>query len=286
MSAADWSLLSLLASAIEQCQSIEFMPLSSTDEYTVHCHCEEDRYLCLNVFETKSMVNLCYSYIFSKKYDNDDGQLELLTRVLLCYVSACLTSWNIRRRLVQSQAIDIPKELHFVELLLRLKPKNEQVFRYRRWLLQQIDRSAISAKKELEICDHTAERHFVNYASWLHRRWLVEYLAIDVDEELEWNRSWLERNLSDSSGFSFRAYLLARKGGCIEDELQLNATMLKSYFDRESLWIYRQSVILLAKDREALLRNERALISGFGEENLFSRRYLRLLEMLSSVQLS
>ncbi|CAF4151390.1 unnamed protein product [Rotaria sordida] len=145
MSVTDWSLLSLLSSSIEQCKSIEFMPLTSTDEYTVYCHCEENIYLCLNLYEIKPIVNL--------------------SRVLLCYVTECLTSWNIRRRLVLSNVINIQDELQFLEVLLHLKPKSEQLFRYRRWILKQENINNISINKELEICDRTAELHIINYAS-------------------------------------------------------------------------------------------------------------------------
>jgi hypothetical protein len=288
MSLTDWSLLSLLSSSIEQCKSIEFMPLTSNDEYKVYCYCEENIYLCLNLFEIKSIVNLCYSLIFSKHYQ-DNSQLNILTRVLLCYVTECLTSWNIRRRLVLSNTINLQEELQFVETLLRLKPKSEQLFRYRRWILKQEDRNEISINKELEICNRTAELHFINYASWLYRRWIIQYLNINIDDELDRNRSWLEKNISDSSGFSFRSYLLSRKDlneNLIEQELKLNENMLKFYFDRESLWIYRQTLIFLAFkcisiDRKQLLTKELDSIKQF-EDNFFSNRYSRLLNVLLS----
>lgn len=50
-------------------------------------------------------------------------QLNNLTRVLLCYVSECLTSWNIRRCLILSRIINIQNELEFIEKLLYIKPK-------------------------------------------------------------------------------------------------------------------------------------------------------------------
>ncbi|CAF1150496.1 unnamed protein product [Rotaria sordida] len=288
MSSTDWSLLSLLSSSIEQCKSIEFMPLTSNDEYIVYCYCEENIYLCLNLFEIKSIVKLCYSFIFSKDYQ-EYNQLNILTRVLLCYVTECLTSWNIRRRLVLSGIINIQKELQFLDILLNLKPKSEQLFRYRRWILKQENIQKISINKELEICDRTAEKHFINYASWLYRRWVINYLNINIDEELERNRLWLEKNLSDSSAFSFRAYLLSKKNlneNIIEHELKLNENMLKFYYDRESLWIYRQTLIFLtikflSIDKKQLLNKELDLVKTF-EENFFSNKYARLLNILLS----
>ena len=127
MSAADWSLISLLASCVEQCSSVEFMPLaqSSNDDYHVYCHCEEQTYLCFNIFEMKSIVNACYSLLFSitAQRDHDSLALDRITRVLLCCVSECLTSWNIRRRLLLSAVLKPKEELHFSALILRLRPR-------------------------------------------------------------------------------------------------------------------------------------------------------------------
>lgn len=288
MSLPEWSLISLLSSSIKQSQSIEFMPLTSTDEYIVYCHCEENIYLCLNVLEIKPIINLCYSFIFSKNYQEND-QLNISTRVLLCYLTECLTSWNIRRHLVLSGVINPQEELQFLNMLHNLKPKSEQLFRYRRWILKQENIENISISKELEICNRTAEKHFINYASWLHRRWLIQYLNVNIDEELERNRLWLENNISDSSGFSFRAYLLSKKNineSLIEDELKMNSLKLKFYHDRESLWIYRQTLIFLAMktlsiDKKQFLNNELDSIKDL-QENFFSIRYSQLLNTLLS----
>ncbi|CAF3055718.1 unnamed protein product [Rotaria socialis] len=288
MSITNWSLISLLSSSIEQCKSIEFMPLTSTDEYKVYCYCEENIYLCLNILEIKPIVSLCYSFIFSKDYQQDN-QLNISTRVLLCYTTECLTSWNIRRRLLLSRIINIQEELQFLDILLNLKPKSEQLFRYRRWILKQEEIDKVSTNKELELCDRTAEKHFINYASWLHRRWIIQYLNVNIDEELERNRLWLEKNLSDSSGYSFRAHLLSKKvldENLIRNELNMNDNMLEFYYDRESLWIYRQTLIFLAMklqiiDKKQLLSNELDSIKKI-QENFFSNRYSRLLNTLLS----
>ena len=278
---SDWSTLVLVSSSIGQCQSIELMPLTSTDEYTVHCYCEENRYLCLNVLEMREMVHRCYAWLFSSA-DHEESDLNVLTRVLLCYVSECLTSWNIRRRLVRSGTIDIEGELDFVEILLQLRPKSEQIFRYRRWLLEQISPSPSLTLRELQLCDRTGERHAINYASWQHRRWLMDYFSVDVEEELQRNRGWLERNLSDSSGFSFRAFLLSRRTELIEEEFQLNERMLRFFVDRESLWIYRQALFSLAwkvfpQQRDELLERECRVNESF-PRGFFSERYRRRLE--------
>ncbi|CAF4885189.1 unnamed protein product, partial [Rotaria sp. Silwood2] len=147
----------------------------------------------------------------------------------------------------------------------------------------------ISINKELEICNRTAKLHFINYASWLYRRWIIQYLNINIDEELDRNRLWLEKNISDSSGFSYRTFLLSKKNvneNLIEQELKINENMLKFYFDRESLWIYRQTLIFLALkfisiDQKQLLMKELDLMKIF-EKNFFSNIYSRLLNTLLS----
>lgn len=285
MSETDWSLISILSSSISQCQSIEFMPLTSTDEYIVYCHCEEQIYLCLNLLQIKSIVNLCYTMIFSKDYQ-EDFQLNILTRVLLCYITECLTCWNIRRRLIMSKMINLQDELQFIAILLQLKPKSEQLFRYRRWILKQEVAEKISLDQELQICTQTAEKHLINYASWLHRRWLIDYFHVNIDEELQRNELWLKRNLSDSSGFSFRVYLLSKKSKDIqqiEEELNSNENMLKFYFDRESLWIYRQTLILFSNQNKQILSKEFQFLELF-PKNFFSNRYHQFLTRLSSIE--
>ena len=287
MSSSDWSLIHLLSSAIDQCQSIELMPLTSNEDYIVYCHCEENLYLCLNMCEIRSIVNLCYSYLFSST-EPSITELKKITQVLLCYVTECSTSWNVRRRLVSRKEIDILDELNFSAKLLRLKPKSEQIFRYRRWLIKQTDKNFISTEKELSLCDQASEKHFINYTSWQYRRWLVEYFQLNIEEELNRNRQWLEMNVSDSSGYSFRSYLLSKVPGekhFIEQELQMNEEKLKYYRDRESLWIYRQTLIFLAWklfhfDQDELFKHELSLIRTF-PQNLFSDRYHRLIHQLS-----
>ena len=131
--------------------------------------------------------------MFSKNSSLDDSQMNILTRVLLCYITECLTSLNIRRRLILSGIINPLTELQFIEILLRLKPKSEQLFRYRRWIIKRESLDQISLENELEICNRTAELHFINYASWLHRRWIIQYFNVNINEELTRNYSWLEK---------------------------------------------------------------------------------------------
>ena len=95
--------------------------------------------------------------------------------------------------------------------------------------------------------------------------------------------------VSDSSGFSFRAYLLSKKNldkKLIDEELQIVENMFKFYFDRESLWIYRQTIIFLALkiisiDKKQLLIKELDLMER-SEKNFFSKRYSRLLNIILS----
>lgn len=262
------------------------MPLTSTEEYTVDCYCEENRYLCLNVLEMRSMVRRCYACLFSPDYQSEH-QLNVITRVLLCYLSECLTSWNVRRRLVLTGGtIDLEQELNFVELLLRLRPKSEQIFRYRRWLIQRTSPSPSSAMRELRLCDQTAERHPINYGSWQHRRWLMDYFHVNISEELERNQRWIEMNLSDSSAFSFRAFLLSRRPEKFDGELNVNERLLRIFVDRESLWIYRQTLIVLGwkvfgLNEDELIDRERRLNETFARD-FFSARYRRWLDRLST----
>ena len=283
MSLADWSLLTLLSSSIEQCESIEFLPLTSNDDYQVFCYCEENRYLCINSQEIRSIVTLCYSTMST----SDQQQLNIVTRVLLSCVTECLTSWNIRRRLVLSGVIHVDEELKYLEKILSLRPKSEQMFRYRRWLIKQVDKKEISIDHEFSVCDKTAEKHFINYASWQYRRWLIDYFQLNINDELNRHSIWFEKNLSDSSSFSYRIFLLSKSSNetqSIERELMKNEEKLRFFNDRESLWIYRRTLIFLAWklfhfDRTKLFERELDFVENF-KKNIFTEKYICLLKTL------
>ncbi|CAF0829399.1 unnamed protein product [Didymodactylos carnosus] len=326
----NWPLISLLSSCLEQCEQYEILPLSSkiylnsintenldeinNNDKHVYCTCEEEKYLCLNSYEMKSVVNDCYKIIFFNQLKDNLIIMEKTTRVLLCYLSECLTCWNIRKRLLLINNNKVKSELQLTQFILQMYPKSEQIFRHRRWIFKKFSTLLVSLfwttnikEDELILCDKTAEKHRLNYASWQHRRWFINYCKENnfnlYENELIRNQTWLEINISDYSGYSYRTYLVATimqsndkkyVKELLFKEWKLNETQLEYYIDRESLWIYRRVILLLLiqyiklfeYDKEyicTLLKNELKLLDQYIEKfktNIFIKKYQSLLTIL------
>lgn len=283
MTDGNWALLNLLSDSIEQCESIEFFPLATNSDFQVFCYCEENRYLCLNASELRSTINICYSKLFCSPLEN----LKVVTNVLLFYATNCSTSWNFRRRLLNEKRIELNDELSFTEKILSVRPKSEETFRYRRFILKKFDKEKVSIEREFDLCDKTGEKHLINYSSWQHRRWLIDYFNLNVKDELNRHLSFVGKVISDSSSFSFRAFLVSKSNdpkSTIEQELQENEKFIDSFRDRESFWVYRRTLIFLALnkfhfDRNQLLLDELRFTEKI-EPNLFTERYSKLIKTL------
>lgn len=82
--------------------------------------------------KSKEQFRLHFNFVTEGNYE-----LRLLTVALLLnpYMK---TFWNRRRKLVLSGDLDPYSELRYVVLILTYKPKIQDVFTYRKWLLQRI----------------------------------------------------------------------------------------------------------------------------------------------------
>lgn len=122
--------------------------------------------------------------------------------------------YNLRRQmsvtlLSQTEFFD---ELYYSSLPLKLKPKSNEPFTYKKWLMSKYP-GYITAKiisNELSCCSESAVVYKNNYYAWTHRLWLIQNYLNDTDikKELEWSRMFVERNISDFSGMNYRFNLL------------------------------------------------------------------------------
>lgn len=69
---------------------------------------------------------------------NDSDRLVRLLNLTLLLNPEINSLWNRRRELVEGLLIDKTVELHFIRLVLSRKPKCNEAFAYRRWLLESI----------------------------------------------------------------------------------------------------------------------------------------------------
>lgn len=51
------------------------------------------------------------------------------------------TYWNVRKELVLQGYLDLYSELHYIEVILSSKPKVQDLFNHRKWLLKEIFKS-------------------------------------------------------------------------------------------------------------------------------------------------
>lgn len=68
----------------------------------------------------------------------DSDRLVRLLNLTLLLNPEINSLWNRRRELVEGLLIDKTVELHFIRLVLSRKPKCNEAFAYRRWLLESI----------------------------------------------------------------------------------------------------------------------------------------------------
>lgn len=68
----------------------------------------------------------------------DSDRLIRLLNLTLLLNPEINSLWNRRRELVEGLLIDKTVELHFIRLVLSRKPKCNEAFAYRRWLLETI----------------------------------------------------------------------------------------------------------------------------------------------------
>lgn len=68
----------------------------------------------------------------------DSDRLVRLLNLTLLLNPEINSLWNRRRELVEGLLIDKTVELHFIRLVLSRKPKCNEAFAYRRWLLETI----------------------------------------------------------------------------------------------------------------------------------------------------
>lgn len=149
---------------------------------------------------------------------------KLLNVILLLNPEVC-TLWNKRREMVLKHLLELSSELSFTRIVLSRKPKCNDAFAYRRWILDAIlqDDSIQSnyienlVNEELHICELASDKSPNNYHSWNHRMWLVNKLKkikriFDIHflyiKEYGFSERWTVKHVSDFSCFHYRQFCI------------------------------------------------------------------------------
>lgn len=226
----------------------------------------------------------CYENSFKLEplWKKEYLRLERYTKVALLLNANIATLWNIRKKLIKNQLLDVNCDFLLSKLVLSQKPKCFEALSHRRWLLQQ----AFSLKPhwvetELSLCDRLSGRIKCNYHAWSHRQFVfsqaLKQRGFNLSmwaSEFEISDVWTRSHLSDHSGWHYRKFLLdqfsknlenieqnmeiARKllsnvtgtttstqlyMTLLNEELQKNENLILTYSVHETLWYYRRFLL-------------------------------------------
>ncbi|XP_026493241.1 protein prenyltransferase alpha subunit repeat-containing protein 1 isoform X1 [Vanessa tameamea] len=241
----------------------------------------------------KHVYMYCYSELMdkyspkfkrkSKKISNiDSDRLIRLLNVTILLNPEINSLWNKRRDLVLGLLLDKTVELHFIRLVLSRKPKCNEAFVYRRWLLETIfqeenyERNSIEhlINDELIICDLASDKSPNNYHSWNHRIWLlnkVKTISTYYDPNAlyikEYNSSekWTSKHVSDFSCFHYHQY-------CIKNLYNLCNDSWKSLEKTLNINFRKNLVRVLASNfpKDVTIQASEENLLGYSEENLMN----------------
>ena len=226
--------------------------------------------------QSLGLYKWCIKPLFTYAYDKlrlgqqiaagKHSDAKFVTCVLLMIQPDHMTSWNVRKRLIQDTVYSCEEELTFINLILQKHPKSGEAFIHRRWLLQRMlpeRRSPLDtmtlAGRECEICQLAADRYASNYYAWSHRLWVVDTFnlmdsKIFLDEEFERAEKFVQTHISDHSGFHYKLALLQMRlkltdtlkfSSLFESEMNNVEDLLLFYQDHESLYAYYRGLVCL-----------------------------------------
>ncbi|KAJ8714489.1 hypothetical protein PYW07_002714 [Mythimna separata] len=181
----------------------------------------------------KHVYNYCYAELIRDFLTNPKRRfsrlsnlnykriISLLNPTLL--INPDVTSlWNKRREMTSQQFHDWFSEMHFTKLVLTRKPKCNEAYSYRRWILSNIlaKDDVLSEEflndviaEELRVCNKAADKCMNNYHSWDHRAFLIDLswryrFSFDSTmlyfKEYKFIRHWTSTHVSDYSCFHYR----------------------------------------------------------------------------------
>lgn len=201
--------------------------------------------------------------------------LDRLTRVVLLANPAHQTALNSRKKLVQKNIMQPHWELGFSGSLLSCREctKESILWHHRRWLLHVIygvpatagtdsvpETVPVDALEAEFACASTACHLYPrNYHAWAHRRFCAEALVAPLYPEVpsksgalvkeyQWTLKWIESHVSDYSAMNHAVNFEQMLAGGKPTGLRLStkvhaASLLRSYPDHESLWMYLRGSI-------------------------------------------
>ncbi|KAE8666331.1 Protein farnesyltransferase/geranylgeranyltransferase type-1 subunit alpha [Hibiscus syriacus] len=132
-----------------------------------------------------------------------------------------------------------PRSLRLTRRVIHLNPGNYTVWHFRRFLLEALNSDL---DDELDFVQRIANSNSKNYQLWHHRRWVVERLGTNARaKELHLIKSILSLDAKNYYARSHRQWVLQAVGGW-EDELDYCRQLLEEYIFNNSAWNQRYFV--------------------------------------------
>ncbi|XP_034833335.1 protein prenyltransferase alpha subunit repeat-containing protein 1 [Maniola hyperantus] len=238
----------------------------------------------------KHVYMYCYSELMdkycmkpkrkSRKIVFSCDRLTKLLNVTLLLNPEINSLWNKRREMVLQSLLDKAVELHFVRLVLSRKPKCNEAFSYRRWLLELLlEDSTLPmhvveslVNDELIICDLASDKSPNNYHSWNHRMWLLNRLKtikfnFNLDslfiKEYHFAEKWTSKHVSDFSCFHYYQF-------CLKNIYSLSNELWKSLQSSLNVNLRKVLVNVLAANfpKDVTIQASEENLLNYSEESL------------------
>lgn len=117
------------------------------------------------------------------------------------------TAWNVRKHHLTS--LHVSEELIFSAFVLSHSPKSAEAWAHRGWVLRVFGCSQSQAMEELELAWNMASRAKSNYYAGVHRFRVFRLCSADfLRTEMKQSQTWLQKNVSDSSGWWYHRLLI------------------------------------------------------------------------------
>ncbi|CAB3244025.1 unnamed protein product [Arctia plantaginis] len=217
----------------------------------------------------KHVYMYCYSELMDKYFTKPKRKIakpssmnsERLSRLLnvTILINPDITSlWNKRREMVMKSLLEKSRELQFTKLVLSRKPKCNDAFGYRRWIIEAILKDdAVQSNyieniinDDLQICEIASDKSPNNYHSWNHRMWILKTLKnirkqFDLNfihiKEYGFSERWSSKHVSDFSCFHYRQF-------CIQNIFTIKDDSWRSFENTVDVNLRKTFIGVLAKN--------------------------------------
>jgi hypothetical protein len=173
---------------------------------------------------------------FKGKDSNLEKKLDA-TMVLICLNPDNYTAVNFRKKMLLEGVLDKEREYPFIKFILTKHLNKPMLWAHLYWLYKQ---GWTNPSQDLDLCTFAADRYRCNYPCWSFRRKLLSNHVERIHDELQQNREFVKKHISDSSGWSYRVFLILilPDSQVLQSEYDWIRELIRMYPQNESLWYY------------------------------------------------